>query len=406
MRFVKTLYFDNAATSWPKPKSVLKSMRSFFLKGGGNPGRSGHGRSIGAVRVAVRTRELLARLFNVDDSSRIVFTKNATEGLNIAIYGLASGGGHIVTSSMEHNSVMRPLTDLRARGCEVTAVRARADGSVDPGDVAGAFRKNTRFVVMTHASNVTGAVNDIAEVGEVCRERGVPLLVDAAQTAGCVPIDVQAMHIDFLAFSGHKGLMGPQGTGGLYIGDDRLKKPLMRGGTGSLSDREEQPDFFPDRFESGTLNIIGIAGLGSGVEYVLNRGIGALALHEGALLKLFLRELDGDERYSLYGPCAGDPRLDIGDPGPGRGPYVRQTGVLSLNIRGLSPSRVGQVLDREYGIQTRIGLHCAPSAHRTIGTFPDGTVRLSWGPFATERDVRRVVRALHAVAGEGGAGGS
>ncbi|MCK4923682.1 MAG: aminotransferase class V-fold PLP-dependent enzyme [Spirochaetes bacterium] len=391
---VKTLYLDNAATSWPKPKSVLESMRLFFIKGGGNPGRSGHGRSIGAARIVVQTRELLACLLNVRDSSKIVFTKNATEALNIAIYGLVGEGGHIVTSSMEHNSVMRPLTDLQNYGREVTVVQANAAGTVNPDDVARALREHTCLVVLTHASNVTGAVNDIAGIGEVCRDRGVPLLIDAAQTAGCVPIDVEAMCIDFLAFSGHKGLLGPQGTGGLYIGSERLSEPLMRGGTGSLSDREEQPDFFPDRFESGTLNVIGIAGLGAGVEYVLNRGISAIADHDGGLLQLFLDELCNDRRYQLYGRCAEEgaqpeSRTDL---------CIKQTGVLSLNIAGLSPSKVGQTLDREYGIQTRVGLHCAPSAHRTIGTFPDGTVRLSWGPFTTEKDVRRVVRALHAIA--------
>jgi len=391
---MKTLYFDNAATSWPKPKSVLESMRLFFKKGGGNPGRSGHGRSIGAARIVVQTRELLARLLNVRDSSKIVFTKNATEALNIAIYGLAGEGGHIVTSSMEHNSVMRPLTDLQTHGREVTVVGAHAAGTVTPDDIARALRENTCLVVLTHASNVTGSVNDIAGIGSICRDRGVPLLVDAAQTAGCVPIDVEAMSIDFLAFSGHKGLLGPQGTGGLYIGSERLSEPLMRGGTGSLSDREEQPDFFPDRFESGTLNGIGIAGLGAGVEYVLERSIPAIGDHDRELLQVLLGELGNDRRFLFYGPCA----EEGAQPESSRDLRIKQTGVLSLNIVGLSPSKVGQALDREYGIQTRIGLHCAPSAHRTIGTFPNGTVRLSWGPFTTEKNMRCVVRALRSIA--------
>ena len=385
---MKTLYFDNAATSWPKPKAVLKSMNDFFLKGGGNPGRSGHGRSIGAARIVVQTRELLARLFNVKDCSRIVFTKNATEALNTAIYGLAREHGHVVTSSMEHNSVMRPLTDLKTRGLAVSVVQADSSGTVRAADVAAAMRKDTCLVVMTHASNVTGAINDIAAVGNICRERGVPLLVDAAQSAGCIALDVQDMCIDYLAFSGHKGLMGPQGTGGLYIGDDRLSSPLMRGGTGSLSDREEQPDFFPDRFESGTLNVIGIAGLGAGVEYVLKRGVESIARHDAGLMRLLLEEFGDDSRYRLYGPCV---EQDKGNP-------IRQTAVLSMNIEGKSPSMVGQILDRDYGVQTRIGLHCAPSAHRSIGTFPDGTVRLSWGPFTTERDVRNLIKALHHIA--------
>ena len=372
-------------------------MKAFLLKGGGNPGRSGHGRSIAAVRVVVQTRELLARLFNITDCSRIVFTKNATEALNTAIYGLATERGHIVTSSMEHNSVMRPLSYLKTEGCEVSVVQADASGKVPAEKVSSAMKDNTCLVILTHASNVTGAVNDVAAVGDLCRKRGVPLLLDAAQSAGCVPVDVQDMHIDYLAFSGHKGLLGPQGTGGLYIGDDRLHNPLMRGGTGSLSDSEEQPEFFPDRFESGTLNVVGIAGLAEGVNYVLNRDVHAIQQHDTELMQLFLDALCGDSRFILYGPCA-ERIKPHGEQVRGHAKQVRQTGVLSLNILGQSPSEVGQLLDRDYGIQTRIGLHCAPSAHRSIGTFPDGTVRLSWGPFTRERDVHAVVRALRNIA--------
>jgi cysteine desulfurase family protein len=394
---VKSLYFDNAATSWPKPRVTFKSMKSFLLKGGGNPGRSGHGRSIGAVRVVVQTRELLARLFNIADCSKIVFTKNATEALNTAIYGLVTEGGHVVTSSMEHNSVMRPLSYLKAEGCEVSTVQADASGKVSAGQIESAIKKNTCLVILTHASNVTGAVNDAAAVGDLCRKRGVPFLLDAAQSAGCVPVDVQDMHIDYLAFSGHKGLLGPQGTGGLYIGDDRLHKPLMRGGTGSLSDSEEQPEFLPDRFESGTLNVVGIAGLAAGVNYVLNRGVDAIQRHDAELMELFLEALCGDSRFILYGPCA-ERVKPLQEQAAGYAQRVLQTGVLSMNILGQSPSVVGQLLDRDYGVQTRIGLHCAPSAHRSIGTFPDGTVRLSWGPFTRKKDVHAVVRALQNIA--------
>jgi selenocysteine lyase/cysteine desulfurase len=380
-------------------------MKTFLLKGGGNPGRSGHGRSIGAVRIVVETRELLARLFNVNDCSRIVFTKNATEALNMAIHGLALERGHIVTSSMEHNSVMRPLTYLKTRGIGVSVVQADAAGRVSAQDVARAMVKDTCLVILTHASNVTGAVNDIGAVGTVCRERGVPFLVDAAQSAGSIPIDVQGMHIDYLAFSGHKGLMGPQGTGGLYIGDDRMQGPLMRGGTGSLSDSEEQPDFFPDRYESGTLNVVGIAGLAAGVKYVLDKGVEAIRAHDASLMGLLLEELCGDSRYSLYGPCVATVNANERQPQqrslqrPLQRGRIEQTAVLSLNITDQSPSMVGQLLERDYGVQTRIGLHCAPSAHRSIGTFPEGTVRLSWGPFTSAGDVKSVIRALHCIAG-------
>ena len=400
-------YFDNAATSWPKPAGVRRAMDAFLRKGGGNPGRSGHGRSIGAARTVVQARERLAELFNARDSSRIVFTKNATESLNMAILGLAEESGHIVTTSMEHNSVLRPLSFLRGRGYDITVVKGSETGLVDPGSVAEAVREKTNLVILTHASNVTGAVNDIGSVGVMCRERGVSFLVDAAQTAGVIPIDIEGMCIDFLAFSGHKGLLGPQGTGGLYIGNDRLENPLMRGGTGSLSDREDQPGFLPDRFESGTLNVVGIAGLEAGVEYVMKRGVDAIGRHDVAILSVFTEALSGDERFVLHGPCrTPGSRGTVSSSGRseesaqvehGFSPSP-QTGVLSLNIAGVSPSRVGQILDREYGVQTRIGLHCAPSAHRTIGTFPDGTVRLSWGPFTTEKDARRVVKALCSIA--------
>jgi selenocysteine lyase/cysteine desulfurase len=379
-------------------------MDDFLRKGGGNPGRSGHRRSIGAARTVVQARERLAELFNVRDSSRIVFTKNATESLNMAIFGLAEESGHVVTTSMEHNSVMRPLSFLRSRGYDITVVKGGKTGLVDPGAVAEAVREDTNLLILTHASNVTGAVNDIGSVGRMCRERGVSFLVDAAQTAGVIPIDVERMCIDFLAFSGHKGLLGPQGTGGLYVGNDRLENPLMRGGTGSLSDREDQPDFLPDRFESGTLNVVGIAGLGAGVEYVTKRGVDAIARHDATILNVFTEALPGDDRFVLFGPCgsvgtgsSSGPSEESTQGGHSFSPSP-QTGVLSLNIAGVSPSRVGQVLDREYAVQTRIGLHCAPSAHRTIGTFPDGTVRLSWGPFTTEKDARRVVKALCSIA--------
>jgi cysteine desulfurase family protein len=360
----------------------MRAMGDFFLRGGGNPGRSGHGRSIDAGRVVLRTREGLAEFFNIRDSSKIIFTKNATEALNIAIYGLAGGGDHVVTTSMEHNSVMRPLTHLRDRGCSVSVVSADTGGLVSPESILKTIEANTKLVIVTHASNVTGTVNDIGRIGEICREKNILFLVDAAQTVGGIPIDVEKMHIDFLAFSGHKGLLGPQGTGGLCIGGDELIDPLMRGGTGSVSDREVQPDFLPDRFESGTLNVVGIAGLGAAVEWIRNRGVETIMRHEQAIREIMVEELWGKDRFTLYTVESG----------------LQHTGVLSLNIGGFSPSKVGEILDRQYGIQTRIGLHCAPSAHRSIGTFPDGTVRLSWGAFTRIKDAEYVANSLKEIA--------
>jgi selenocysteine lyase/cysteine desulfurase len=266
---------------------------------------------------------------------------------------------------------------------ELGVAEALPSGSVPPEAVFREVKPNTRLVAVTHASNVTGAVNDIGAVGRFCSARGIPFLVDAAQTAGVVPIDVERDRVDLLALSGHKGLLGPQGTGALYARDGGALETLLQGGTGSLSDREEQPVFLPDKFECGTLNTVGIAGLGAGVAFIVRFGTDRILEHDGLLLELLLAQLGGDDRFKVYGP---------------RGAAGR-TGVVSLNIVGRSPSSVGETLDREFGVQTRVGLHCAPRAHRTIGTFPDGTVRLSWGVFTSGKDILRACRALKRIAG-------
>jgi cysteine desulfurase/selenocysteine lyase len=371
-------YFDNAATSWPKPRGVRKAVQRCLVRGGGNAGRSGHSKALAAARTVLRTRELLGELLHVADPSRIVLTKNATEALNLALYGLLRPGGRVVTSSMEHNSVMRPLRDLERKGVKLEVVPAGAGGLIDPAAFCAAVTPGTSLAVLTHASNVTGAVTRLAPIGEHCRRVGVPLLADAAQTAGSLPIDVEALGVDFLAFSGHKGLLGPQGTGGLYVRDERALEPLERGGTGSRSDRDEQPEFLPDRYESGTLNAPGIAGLGAGVEYLLRRGLQSVEAHERRLLENFLKALAEEPGITVYGPPGAEER----------------TGVLSLNVAGLSCSQVGSQLEDRFGIATRVGLHCAPIAHRSLGTFPEGTVRFSWGPFTRTRDVQAAVRAL------------
>lgn len=375
---MKIYYFDNAATSWPKPRVVMKAMQNFFAHEGGNPGRSGHIKAIGAGRIVLNTRERLAELFNISDSSRIVFTKNATEALNIVLSGFLNAGDHVVTSSMEHNSVLRPLTFLKKNGVEVSIIPADAVGRVSPESIMQAVQENTRLIAITHASNVIGTVNDIGSLGRYCRAKNIHLLVDAAQTAGTIPIDVELMQLDFLAFSGHKGLLGPQGTGGLYVRDDAALRPLMRGGTGSLSDLEDQPEFLPDRYESGTLNVLGLAGLGASCEFLLKTGVVNVMKHDRQLLNIFLGGLSGNSRVQVYGTDE----------------CHNHTGVLSLNIHDMSPSTVGELLEQEQGILTRIGLHCAPRAHKTIGTFPDGTVRFSWGYFTEEKDVAAVVKAI------------
>ncbi len=380
------IYLDNAATSWPKPPQVLAAMAHFLTEVGGNPGRSGHRLSVEAGRIVYAAREAVAQLFNAPDPLRVVFGLNATEGINLALRGLLRPGDHVVTSSMEHNSVMRPLRALEREGVEVTVVPCSPEGMLDPQAVLTAIRPHTRLVVLNHASNVTGTILPVAEVGRALRQINGPLLVvDAAQSGGAVPIDMQADGIDLLAFTGHKSLYGPTGTGGLIIGE-RVPleefRPLIRGGTGSRSEREEQPDFLPDMCESGTPNAVGLAGLEAGVRWVLEQGVEAIRAHEVALsgrLSDGLREIPG---VTVYGPA--DAR--------------RRTAVVSFNIAGMEPSEVGMRLDEEYGIMCRVGLHCAPAAHRTIGTFPSGTVRFALGAFNTQEDVDAALRAVAQLA--------
>ena len=379
------IYFDNAATSFPKPPQVVEAITHFLLHVGANPGRSGHRLSVEAGRIVYEAREALARLFNVRDPLRIVFGHNVTEAINLALRGLLRPGDHVVTSSMEHNAVMRPLRALERQGVELTVVPCSPEGFLDPADVERALRPNTRLIVLNHASNVTGTLLPVAEVGRIARRHGTLLLVDAAQTAGVYPIDVGADAIDLLAFTGHKGLFGPMGTGGLYIGPrvplDEFK-PLKRGGTGSRSEYEEQPDFLPDKFESGTLNAAGLAGLAAGVRFVLERGVDEIRRHEEELTRLLLNGLSSVEGVSIYGP---------GDP-------ARQTATVSFNVAGMEPSEVALRLDEQFGVMCRPGLHCAPSAHRTAGTFPMGTVRFSLGYFNTVEEVEKAVAAVRAIA--------
>lgn len=379
---METVYLDNAATSFPKPEATLEVMMRYQREIGGSPGRSGHGLSIEAGRVVHETRETLARLFNIDDPLQIVFTKNATEALNIALIGLLKPGDHVITTGMEHNSVMRPLRFLASRGIDLSVVPCSDRGGLDPDDIRAAFRANTRAVVMTHASNVTGTILPVQEIGLLTRERAdIVLCVDAAQTAGALPIDVETMAVDLLAFTGHKSLYGPQGTGGLYIrkGLDEKIAPLMRGGTGSRSEFEEQPDFMPDKFECGTPNTIGLAGLGAGAAFILEQGVDAVRAKESALTRRFLNHLQAlGECVCVYGLPTAHNRIPL----------------ISFNLRDITPSDAALYLDEQWGIMCRPGLHCAPAAHRTIGTLPQGTVRFSFGFFNTEEHVDLAAEAL------------
>ena len=378
------LYFDNAATSWPKPEEMQAAMNRYIREIGGSPGRSGHRLSIEAGRVILDAREAVALLFGVDDPSRIVFTKNATEALNIALRGLLNAGDHVITSSMEHNSVMRPLRALEEDGVAVSVIPCSVRGELDPTAISPAIRPNTRAIILTHASNVTGTILPIGEAGRVAREHGLILIVDAAQTAGVLPIAVEAMGIDLLAFTGHKSLFGPPGTGGLYIrkGMETRLRPLIMGGTGSRSEFEEQPLFLPDKFEAGTPNTIGLAGLAAGVSWILARGVDAIRAREEALAGRFTRGLMEIPGIDLYGPS---------DPS-------RRSSIVSFNIAGLMPSEAAQELDERFAIMSRPGLHCAPAAHRTIGTFPKGTIRFGFGVFNTEAEIDAALEAVRALA--------
>ncbi|MDD5723487.1 MAG: aminotransferase class V-fold PLP-dependent enzyme [Syntrophales bacterium] len=379
----KIIYMDNAATSWPKPEATITAMVAYAQAVGANPGRSGHRLSVDAGRVVLDTRESVAELFGVRNLLRVAFTKNATEALNIAIRGLLKPGDHVITSGMEHNSVMRPLRTIEKRGVELSIVPCSPAGELDPDDVRRQIKGNTRAIYLTHASNVTGTIMPVSEVGKIARDRGIVFCVDAAQTAGVIPIDVKAMAIDLLAFTGHKSLFGPQGTGGLYLADGLEKKidPIMTGGTGSRSESEEQPEFLPDRYESGTPNTIGIAGLGAGVRFIRSVGIETIRKKEMSLAAMLMAGLQSMPEVTLYG-C---------------GDATRQTAVVSFTISGMSPSEVSMILDEQYSIMSRPGLQCAPAAHRTIGTFSGGTVRLSLGYFLEEDDIRTALSAVDRI---------
>lgn len=384
---MREIYMDNAATSWPKPPAVMEAMASYQKDIGVSAGRGGYRRAVEASRLIFDTREVVARLFGVAESRRIVFTLNCTEALNIALWGWLDEGDHVVTTSMEHNSVARPLNHLkRERGVDVTYVQCSAEGLLDPDDLSRAITPRTRLVALVHASNVCGTVNDVAAVGAVCRERGVPLLVDAAQSVGAIPIDVEEMSVDFLAFPGHKGLMGPLGTGALCVGPNVKPRPLYQGGTGSHSELTFQPDYLPDFYEAGSHNAIGLAGLKAACEFVTEVTPAVIGVHKSKLAARFVAAVDEMPGVTYYGPRD----------------FARQAGVCSVRVEGMDPALVGHALDAEYGVMVRTGLHCSPLSHKTLGTIDAGTVRFSFGYYNDEEQVDFAARALAEVARRGG----
>lgn len=375
---------DNAATSWPKPPEVMRAMSDFLERTGGNPGRSGHRLSISAGRVVYDAREALAEFFNAPDPMRVIFAHNATHAINVVLKGLLKPGDTVVTTGIEHNAVMRPLRALEEEGVELTVVGCGSDGSLDLGSMEDAVVRGTRLVVVNHASNVNGTILPVGEVARIARGAGALILVDAAQTAGVLPIDVKATGIDFLAFTGHKALLSAAGTGGLVLGEnvdaDELE-PLVHGGTGSRSESEEQPGVLPDKYEAGTVNAVGIAGLKAGLDFIEERGLEEVRAHELELTRKLVGGLNDIPGVTVYGPPDATER----------------TAVVSFNADGVSGSDVGRRLDEEFGVLCRVGLHCAPAAHRTLGTFPEGTVRFAPGIFTTEDDIEYTLGAVKRV---------
>ena len=362
-------------------------MRHFLDEVGANPGRSGHRMSIQAARIVYAAREAVAALFGAPDPLQVIFGLNITDGINLALHGLLKPGDHVITSSMEHNAVMRPLNDLQQQGVTYTRLPCQVNGTLHPNLVEKAIQPNTRLVVLNHASNVCGTLLPVREVGQIARQKGLLFLVDTAQSAGAIPIDMETDYIDLLAFTGHKSLYGPMGTGGLVIGervDLSTLSTLRQGGTGSRSEREVQPDFCPDRFESGTPNAVGLAGLLAALEWLQEQGVDQIQAHKQVLCAAMLEGLLNIPGVTVYGPHDG----------------VRQTATIGFNLQGMEPSTVGLRLDEEYNILCRVGLHCAPAAHHTLGTFPVGCVRFGLGVFNTLEDIQQVVAAVHELAKE------
>lgn len=373
------VYLDNAATSFPKPEIVYQAADEFMRKVGVNAGRGAYRQALEADRIVYETRSSLAKLFNIKDVSRIIFSPNVTESLNLALKGILNPGDHVITSSMEHNAVWRPLKVLeKERGISITAIQCNSDGFLEPQKIRTAITDKTKLIVLIHASNVTGAVMPVAEIGAIARGSNILFLVDTAQTAGLYPIDAKAMNIDLLAFTGHKGLMGPMGTGGLFIREGISISPLKEGGTGGDSILEHQPESLPDRYEAGTLNVSGIAGLGAAVKFIIYEGIENIHKKETALTGYVLQKLSAIEGVTLYGPT------DLAE----------RVAVISFNITDLNPQKVGHVLDEKYGLMVRTGLHCAPCAHRTIGTIERGAIRIGLGYFNTEEDIDCFLEAV------------
>lgn len=385
---MKKIYLDNASTTFPKPKQVAEAVYRYMTQVGSNISRGGYDSAYRTEEIVYETRQNLADLFHAADCKNVIFTKNVTESLNIILKGFLQPGDHVIVSSMEHNAVMRPLVQLCSNGVSFTRVQCAKDGTMDSKKLAECLQKNTKMVVMTHASNVCGTLLPIREIGQFCRNHNLKFAVDTAQTAGVYDIDMQKMNIDALAFTGHKGLLGPQGIGGFILQEDMIEKiePLISGGTGSISHTEEIPHFMPDRFEAGTMNLPGIIGLNAGLNWLKQATVEKIRHHELELTQYFLDGISSLDNKNIRAV--------------GRKDSSGRTGVVSVVVENREMAQIAYELDSEYGIMTRVGLHCAPSAHKTLGTYPEGTIRFSFGWQNTKEDIDIAVNALATLAGD------
>jgi len=383
------IYLDNAATSFPKPDVVHNTVRDFYKEKGVNPGRTGCDIAIEAGQMIDNTRKMYSEFFNkslVDagktkDPDRLVFTMNATMSLNLIINGMVNPGDHVITTLVEHNSVIRPVNHKVKEGAESTYIVPDDEGYIDPEDIRKAIKKNTTLVIVNHASNVTGVVQDLVAIGKVCKEEGVPLAVDSAQTAGVLPIDMVECNISFLSFTGHKGLFGPAGTGGICVADDAKIEGTIYGGTGVRSAYPYHLEEFPYRLEAGTLNMGGIAGLNAGLKWIQEKGIDNIYAHELELIGMLQTGLKEIKEVTLYGSKNLEQRV----------------ATLSMNVANYDASDIGVLLDVDYDIQTRTGLHCAPLIHEHHGTSPRGTIRFSVGPFNTKEHIEAALKAVKEI---------
>ncbi len=382
---MERIYLDNASTSFPKAEGVAEAVYHYIKDCGCNINRGGYDEAYQAEEIVLRTRQQLTELFHGPNCRNVVFTRNITESLNVLLKGFLKAGDHVLVSAMEHNAVMRPLSQLTEQDVSFDRIPCMADGTLDISAMDRLLRENTRAVVMLHASNVCGTLIPVETVGAFCHAHGLRFILDTAQTAGVFPIDMEAMHIDALAFTGHKGLLGPQGIGGFILQPDMvpLVQPLIAGGTGSISHEEQMPSFMPDRFEAGTMNLPGIMGLHAALRWLEQETIDAVRSHELELTERFLSGALDIPHLRVIG------RQDIAE----------RAGVVSVVPENADPALVADALGREYGIMVRVGLHCAPNAHKTLGTFPTGTIRFSFGRWNTPQQVDTALSALRELCG-------